>query len=79
FNLATLLARHGRLRESAALYQDLLRQDPDNIKALVNQGHVLRLLGQKEEAGKSYARALELDPGNRNAARGIDALSGESP
>jgi len=79
YNLATLLARQGQVREAAALFDIVLRHEARNVKALVNLGHTLALLGRKEEARLVYEKALRLEPQNGNAARGLASLSEKSP
>ncbi len=51
-------------------YDQALKLDPQNVRALVGRGDALRRMGQQEPALESYNSALELDPGNIRALEG---------
>lgn len=42
----------------------LLRNDPDNLRALIKLGNIYFDIGRNEDAVTTYRRALALDPGN---------------
>ena len=77
----------GRLRlatdaaEAAALFQDVVRQEPRNIVALNNLGIARDLLGQHREAQEAYRQVRAIDPSNRatqvNLALSL-AMSGQA-
>ncbi len=72
--LAGVLYRQGRLREAAGLYQEVLERFPCRVEVLVNLGQVLVLLNQPGEARKRFQKALDLEPGNPGAQRGLAGL-----
>ena len=61
--LAELL-RERNAPDALAAYDRLLELDPDNFMAHNNRGLLLNKLGRRREADASFARALELEPGN---------------
>jgi tetratricopeptide (TPR) repeat protein len=65
FGLASCLERSGRFDESAAVFEDLLKTDPDDGLALNYLGYMLADRGIRlEEALALVARALEIEPDN---------------
>jgi len=52
----------GRWEEAQALYQEVLKRDPEHGDALVNLGNVRLKLGHPEEAEALYREALAVDP-----------------
>jgi tetratricopeptide (TPR) repeat protein len=61
--LAELL-RERNAPDALAGYDRLLELDPDSFMAHNNRGLLLSKLGRRREADASFARALELKPGN---------------
>lgn len=49
---------------------------PESARAQVHLGDALRAAGRPAPAAAAYRKALELDPGNEAAARGLRELSG---
>jgi protein O-GlcNAc transferase len=64
---ARTLHSAGRLAEAEALYQDLLRREPDHPEATHLLGVLALQCGQPEAAVALISRTLELDPGNAQA------------
>ena len=64
--LRSALARHGAgaLAEAAALYRELLAQDPDHVDALQMLGTIEHQLGRSDDALALFDRALALRPGH---------------
>ncbi len=56
---------HGNLREAVALLRESARRSPDEALPHLLLGRVLEEAGQPEEALRAYARALELEPDDR--------------
>ena len=86
-NLATVLllqartdtveARRLQAREHAVvLYRWVLERYPNYGPAWTNLGVALVESGQREPAQRAYARALELDPGDRHARANLALLEG---
>jgi tetratricopeptide (TPR) repeat protein len=75
-NLGVLLMRENRLREAERLHRRLVGDFPDEYRAHLNYGILLDHLGRKAEAAAQFRRVLELDPGNREAARRLAAAAG---
>ena len=61
--MAETLIMLKREPEAIALYQDLLKIDPNNASAYANIGIAHDRLGQHEQALQSYQTALRLDAG----------------
>lgn len=57
-----------RFDEELALWERLLALRPDTVEALFGKGHALINLKRYVEASKVSLRALQLDPGHREAA-----------
>ena len=67
FKLGLLLFDSGFLRESLEAFEKTTIENPSPIRlfgAWTWRGHLLDLLGRREEALRSYRKALELDPGS---------------
>ncbi|MGB8635774.1 MAG: tetratricopeptide repeat protein [Rhodanobacteraceae bacterium] len=63
----TLLANLGRLEESLAVEQALVRRDPVNPVSLSKLGYVQIFAGRYDEAIESYRTVLSLSPGRGGA------------
>jgi protein O-GlcNAc transferase len=50
------------LDEAARLYRDALSENPEFPEALLNLGHVLKSMGQEQEARICWSKALEARP-----------------
>lgn len=65
FALASALERSGRFAQSALMFSDLLRKEPDNAPALNYLGYMYADSGvHLEESLKMIKKALALDPNN---------------
>ena len=60
------LQRRGQVRAAAAVYDGLLKEQPDHPQALHYMGLAIFQLGQPAEAEKLLSRSAELDPGDAN-------------
>lgn len=65
--LAHLYLDTGRFAEAITLYQEVLRQEPENPDALMHMGTILLRGGHGEEALRSLDRALKGDPRSAHA------------
>ena len=54
--------------EALKLYDSALKEDPDNIRILIDKGATLQNMGKLKLAIRSYDKALKISPDN------IDAL-----
>lgn len=57
----------GRVGEAIPLYREVLRQEPENVDALMHMGTILLKAGHGEEALRYLDRALAKDPENAHA------------
>ena len=55
------------LDEAAAHYKKALDMEPDNARAHINLGNVLRAGGKLDEAIAHYVKALDIEPDNAGA------------
>jgi Tfp pilus assembly protein PilF len=62
FGKAALLARTGRFKESAALYEKGLNEHPDAYEARTRYGLVLYTMGRMEDALRQYERVVAQAP-----------------
>ena len=65
--LAHLYLDAARFAEAIPLYQEVLRQDPEDPDALMHMGAILLRGGHGEEALRYLDRALKTDPNNAHA------------
>jgi CubicO group peptidase (beta-lactamase class C family) len=73
------LLRHDRAEDSLALFQFNVAAFPVSANTWDSLGEAHATLGQTDEAIAAYRKSLELDPGNRNAARMLERLQAEKP
>src|SRR6184192_4436231 len=66
-NSVMLLAALGRLDESLALNQALVRRDPVNVTTVFNLGYHQRMAGRLDAAIASFRTVLSLSPSNGGA------------
>jgi len=66
-NLAHLYLDAAQFAEAIPLYQEVLRQEPENPDALMHMGTILLQGGHGEEALRYLDRALKRDPNNAHA------------
>ena len=57
----------GNFDQALKLYNLVLKQEPDNISALVDKGATLQNMGKLKLAIRSYDRALSISPDNLDA------------
>ncbi len=67
-NLASVLLAEGKEEEAIGLLDQVLARHSRYVPALINRGVALARLGRPGEAAAEYRRALELEPGNEDAA-----------
>jgi len=51
-NDASLLCEDGKFRKAILLYDEVLRQQPDNLDALIDKGVALQNLGRLKQADR---------------------------
>ena len=67
-SLAEVHVKQKRLDEAAAAYEHVLEIAPDHVEALRGLGDLALHRGQTlDEAGRRYARILEVEPARRRA------------
>ena len=72
-DVASLMSRamvstaSGNYDGALSLYEEILRYEPSNTRALAGKAGVLRRLGRKEESIKSLDAVLAIEPGNPSA------------
>jgi tetratricopeptide (TPR) repeat protein len=64
-----------RGQEAAAIFQEALRIDPENVIALRHLGDIARMDGDRAAAIQWYEKVLELDPKNEEIAAYITELA----
>jgi tetratricopeptide (TPR) repeat protein len=57
-----LLQKSGQLNDAEKLYREALQERDQFPEALLNLGHVLKGLGQQDEARDCWKKALEQKP-----------------
>ncbi|MCG3175855.1 MAG: hypothetical protein MOGMAGMI_00792 [Candidatus Omnitrophica bacterium] len=58
------LVSQDRLREAAALYEEILLRDPEDDEAYMILGHTSVLMGRYDRAEQAFANAVHIDPAN---------------
>lgn len=76
---ARTLRRLGDEVAAQAAYEATLRLDPGNFDALLEQGNVLRGLGEADEAAASYTTAMAARPMDARPALALARLMEEQP
>jgi protein O-mannosyl-transferase len=71
--LGTALGERGRLEEAHGHFVEALAIQPTYLDALYNLGAVADRLGRSEEAISAYRRALDINPHEERARRGLAA------
>ena len=59
---AAALGRIGEYARAVEIYQDLLKDHPDQPKAWMSYGHTLKALGRTEQAIAAYRKSIALLP-----------------
>ena len=73
-NMATALARQGKMDVARRELTQLVDQDPDNAVARTNLGVVLIQVGQVEQARVQLEAALKIDPALVPALQALEAI-----
>jgi Tfp pilus assembly protein PilF len=68
----------GNLESSQRLYNQLLRNEPGNIDALLGLAAIATQQGDGDQAAKHYLKVLELDPRNTLAQAGLIGMLGRA-
>jgi protein O-GlcNAc transferase len=68
---ALTLTQLGRINDSIAVYQDLLRISPDFVEAYSNFGETLLVAGRSAEALNHFQRAIQLEPNSSHTLSGL--------
>ena len=66
-DLAFELSQEGNYQKALYYYDEILKKDPRNIKALIDKGVTLQTLGKLKNSLACYNKALVLDPDNVDA------------
>lgn len=61
-NVAFVLAANGKLAESEAMFDEVIKSKPDHANAYFNRGELRYEIGKLKEAISDYSRAIELAP-----------------
>ena len=64
---AAEMLEEGEYGPALEVYEEIIRQDPEDVDAWMNRGEVLTLLRRVDDAAASYERVLALDPDHRGA------------
>jgi len=75
--LGYYLLRNNRLEDAIALFKLNTEQYPSSGNVFDSMGEAYLKAGDKNNALSSYKKALELDPGNGNAADIIKKLAAQ--
>lgn len=70
-NLGTMLLKVGEYRDGEAIYDGLLKENPNNATFLCNRGVALYFQGRTEEAITTFRAALALDPNLKDAKENL--------
>jgi protein O-mannosyl-transferase len=76
-NIATSLARKGRVEEAIAHFNQTFELNPHHDDAHYNLANVFRRLGRADEAIVQYEKALEINPRNALAHYNLAAMLGQ--
>ena len=78
-NLADFyLAEQGDVERALEIYLAVLKENPEDIDALMVAGHICAELGQTDSAGTFYDRVLDVEPWNLEASERQELLGGLS-
>lgn len=78
FGLADVLAWQKRYREATLVLSDLAKDRPGDPEVWVRKGKVALWGGNPEEAKGHFDKALELDPDNGEARRGLGLIAAKA-
>ena len=68
----------GNLESSQRLYNQLLKNDPRNVEALLGLAAIATQQGDRDTTTKHYVKVLELDPRNALAQAGLIGMLGRA-
>ncbi len=71
---ADAAVRAERMDEAAAIFEDVLREQPNNIMVLLSYANLLRTLGRREESVATYRTLLSIAPASGGAYFGLSEL-----
>ena len=74
YHMASILGQNGRGNESDNLLRELTLLDPNHSPAWTGLGNNAWSAGRLEDAVAHYRRALQINPGNREAVSNLNAL-----
>lgn len=76
-NLADFyLAEQGRVEAALEIYLSVLKDNPEDIDALMVAGHICSAIGKNDSAKTFYHRVLDVEPWNFEASERLEALPG---
>jgi predicted Zn-dependent protease len=78
-SLAYYLLRNNKIEEAIEFFKLNTQQFPNSGNVFDSMGEACLKAGDKENALKYYKRALQLNPGNTNAAAIISSLTSPTP
>ncbi|MGV7222912.1 MAG: tetratricopeptide repeat protein [Nitrospinales bacterium] len=70
------LAEQGDVERALEIYLSVLKDNPEDIDALMVAGHICAELGQTDSAGMFYDRILDVEPWNLEASERQEMLGG---
>ncbi len=73
-NLAAAFVRKNRLSDAEAMYDDILKSDPDFAEAEYGLGNVWQKRGDFSRAVQHYRKAIDIDPDYFNAYNNLGAV-----
>lgn len=79
YAMASILGQSGRNAESERLLRELVGLEPGNSFAWAGLGNNAWAAGRMDEAADCYRRAIDLDPGNFEAASNLASLQARQP
>ncbi len=77
-NLADIYLQIGNFEKGLKIYQNILAKDTTDIEAMLSLGKACLILDRKEDAAFFFKRILELQPGNVEVQKMLDAISAKS-
>jgi len=72
YNKGFALFRLGKYQDALNAYDTVLQINNQSVPALSNKGDTYFEMGRYQDAVDSYIRAKEIDPGDKNAAAGLE-------
>ena len=72
--IGKVAANHQRYGEALEAFAQAEKMDPNYVMTFVNRGTLYKVLRQYPQALENYQRALQIDPANELAARGVSEV-----